>query len=71
MRRTCTGGQPIYAVYLPNRQERQGPDIDKRDEYMTAGVQEYWIIHRFRRRMTVVRRGDNEVTEMVVTERET
>ncbi len=31
----------------------------KRDEYLSAGVREYWVIDRFRRTMTVfARRGD-------------
>ena len=45
--------------------------IDKRDEYLRAGVREYLIIDRFRRRMTVVRGGADPVTELVITEQDT
>jgi Uma2 family endonuclease len=40
----------------------------KRDEYLAAGVQEYWIIDRFRRIMTVYRKGLAGPTYEVVTE---
>ena len=45
--------------------------VTKRDEYLQVGVQEYWIIDRFRRRMTVVRGGTTPVTEIVIGEQET
>jgi Uma2 family endonuclease len=40
----------------------------KRDEYLGAGVTEYWIIDRFRRIMTVYRLGPTGPTHQVVTE---
>jgi Uma2 family endonuclease len=43
----------------------------KRDEYMTAGVQEYWIIDRFRRIMTVYRNDLSGPVLLVVRETET
>ena len=43
----------------------------KRDEYMTAGVQEYWIIDRFRRIMTVYRNDLSGPVSLVVRETET
>ena len=42
--------------------------VDKRDEYLAAGLSEYWIIDRFRRKMTVVRWAADRVVEIVVTE---
>ena len=45
--------------------------VAKRDEYLRVGVLEYWIIDRFRRRMTVVRGGTDPVTEIVISEQET
>ena len=42
----------------------------KRDEYMTAGVREYWIIDRFRRTLTVYARRRGRVRELVITEGE-
>jgi len=59
---------PTIAVEFVSagRRDFQRDYIDKRDEYMAAGIQEYWIIDRFRRRMTVVQRGLHNVTEHVV-----
>jgi Uma2 family endonuclease len=43
----------------------------KRDEYSAAGVQEYWIIDRFRRTMTVYRNDLSGPVSLVVRETET
>jgi Uma2 family endonuclease len=40
----------------------------KRQEYLAAGVAEYWIIDRFHRNMTVVRNGPEGTQEIVVGE---
>jgi Uma2 family endonuclease len=40
----------------------------KRDQYLAAGVREYWVIDRFRRLMTVYRPGAFGPTYQVVTE---
>ena len=37
------------------RRDRQRDYVDKRREYMEAGIAEYWIVDRFRRTLTVVR----------------
>ena len=54
-----------------SKRDFQQDYLAKRDEYLRAGVLEYWIIDRFRRRMTVVRGGAEQVTETVITEQET
>ena len=41
---------------------------EKRLEYLAAGVQEYWVIDRFRRVMTVYRRPPVEPAELTVKE---
>ena len=41
---------------------------EKRDEYLAAGVKEYWIVDRFRRIMTVYRKGLAGPTYDIVTE---
>jgi Uma2 family endonuclease len=41
--------------------------VQKREEYLEAGVQEYWVIDRFRRRMSVFRPGA-EPLELAETE---
>ena len=43
----------------------------KRDEYLAAGVQEYWVIDRFRRIMTVYRNGPTGPDTQIVKETET
>jgi Uma2 family endonuclease len=43
---------------------------DKRDEYLAAGVKEYWIIDRFRRIMTIYRPGLAGPTYDIVREAE-
>jgi Uma2 family endonuclease len=65
--------QPTIVIEFVSASKRdfQRDYIDKRDEYLQAGVLEYWIIDRFRRRMTVVRGGADPVTEIVITEPET
>jgi Uma2 family endonuclease len=65
--------QPTIAIEFVSASKRdfQRDYIDKRDEYLRAGVLEYWIIDRFRRRMTVVRGGADPMTEIVITEQDT
>jgi len=65
--------QPTIAIEFVSvgKRDFQRDYIDKRNEYLCAGVREYWIIDRFRRRMTVVRGGANQVTEIVITEQDT
>lgn len=43
----------------------------KRDEYLAAGVREYWVIDRSRRILTVYRPGLVGPTHQVVTDRDT
>jgi Uma2 family endonuclease len=43
----------------------------KRDEYLDAGAEEYWVIDRFRRIMTVYRKGLAGPTYDIVTEGQT
>jgi Uma2 family endonuclease len=43
--------------------------VDKRREYMEAGIAEYWIFDRFRRTLTVIRKGRKK--ELVVPENKT
>ena len=52
------------------RRDRQRDYVDKRREYMEAGVAEYWIIDRFRRTLTVVRNQPGGPQEVVVRENE-
>jgi Uma2 family endonuclease len=42
----------------------------KRDEYLAAGVEQYWVIDRFRRIMTVYRQGDLGPTYDIIKEGE-
>ena len=53
------------------RRDRQRDYVDKRREYMEAGVAEYWIIDRFRRTLTAVRNQPGGPQDLVVPENET
>ena len=51
-----------------SRRDAQRDYQEKRDEYLAAGVREYWIIDRFRRVLTVVRPGPDGPVQQVVAE---
>jgi Uma2 family endonuclease len=61
---------PTIAVEFVSRsrRDRQRDYVDKRREYMEAGVAEYWIIDRFRRTLTAVRPGPAGPQDQVVAE---
>jgi Uma2 family endonuclease len=65
--------QPTIAIEFVSASRRDflRDYVAKRDEYLRVGVLEYWIIDRFRRRMTVVRGGTDPVTEIIISEQET
>jgi Uma2 family endonuclease len=50
------------------RRNRERDYVAKRQEYLQAGVQEYWIIDRFQRTMTVVRNTPAGPQEQVIRE---
>ena len=45
--------------------------VEKKKEYMALGISEYWIIDRFRRTLTVVRKAGSEFLEEVILEKQT
>lgn len=62
---------PTIAVEFVSRRDRQRDYVDKRQEYIAAGVAEYWIVDRFRRTLTVVRPSRTGPQDQVVAEAET
>ena len=64
---------PTVAVEFVSagRRDRQRDYVDKRREYMEAGISEYWIIDRFRRALTVIHRQPDGDREQVVLENQT
>ena len=52
------------------RRNRQRDYIEKRGEYEALGVQEYWVIDRFQRKLTVYGRQFSATGERVVAEHE-
>ena len=59
----------IVVEFVSKRhRDRVRDNEEKRLEYQAAGVQEYWIIDRFRRIMTVYRRPPVEPAELAVKE---
>jgi Uma2 family endonuclease len=62
----------IVAEFVSSRKGDALRDYEeKRDEYLAADVQEYWIIDRFRRVMIVYRKGLAAPTYDIVTETQT
>jgi Uma2 family endonuclease len=65
----------IPAIVIEFVSERRSDAVrdyeTKRDEYLAAGVKEYWVIDRFRRMMTVYRQGLIGPVYDVVTEFQT
>jgi Uma2 family endonuclease len=61
---------PTIAVEFvsPGRRSWQRDYEEKRDEYLAAGVVQYWVIDRFQRRMTVFSMTKNKVNQVVVGE---
>jgi len=53
------------------RRNRQRDYVDKREEYLEAGIQEYWIFDRFQRTLTVVRNTPEGPEERVILEGKT
>jgi Uma2 family endonuclease len=51
-----------------SHRDRHRDYVEKRQEYQAVGVAEYWVIDRFRRRMTVVRNHEAGAEELSVQE---
>lgn len=60
--------QPSIAIEFvsASKHDFQRAYRTKRDEYLRTGILEYWIIDRFRRRMTAVRGGVEQGAEIVI-----
>ncbi len=61
---------PTIAVEFVSagRRNRQRDYVDKRREYIKAGIREYWIIDRFQRTLTVIHNRRNGPKEQVIAE---
>ena len=61
----------IVVEFVSKRQRDRVRDYEeKRREYLAIGVQEYWIIDRFQRIMTVCRGRPGEPAEQIIKENE-
>ena len=59
----------IVAEFVsPGKRDRERDYVEKRDEYMAIKVQEYWIIDRFERIMTVFIRRGSKFAKRVIRE---
>ena len=63
---------PAIAIEFvsPGRRSWRRDYIEKRDEYIAAGVVEYWVIDRFDRTMTVFRKKNDATEEEVIAEQD-
>jgi Uma2 family endonuclease len=68
---SCDVPSIVAEFVSASRRDRRRDYEEKRHEYQTAGVVEYWIIDRFIRILTVYRNVSGEQTEVVLTEPET
>lgn len=66
------GEPPTIAIEFDSagKRNRVRDYVEKRDEYLSLAIQEYWIIDRFQRTMTVYRQRDDSYEELVVGERD-
>jgi Uma2 family endonuclease len=73
------GRRPCVETDLPDiavdfvsgcRRDRQREYVDKRHEYIQAGIQEYWIVDRFERTMTVAMNAPVGKTERIIKQDE-
>jgi Uma2 family endonuclease len=55
----------------PGRRSWRRDYEEKRDEYLAAGIQEYWVIDRFRRTLTIFKKKGDGFDSVVVAEHET
>ncbi len=61
----------IVVEFVSNRHRDRVRDYEeKRRQYLASGVQEYWIIDRFQRIMTVCRGRPGEPAEQIIKENE-
>ena len=56
--------------FSARRRDRERDYVDKRRDYMEIKIQEYWIIDRFRRTMTVVRHRPRHPQVVIISEKE-
>jgi Uma2 family endonuclease len=61
---------PTIAVEFisAGRRNRQRDYVDRRREYMKAGIREYWIIDRFERTLTVIHNRRTGQKKQVIAE---
>jgi Uma2 family endonuclease len=72
-RRPKRGEVPAIAIEFVSsgKRSRTRDYIEKRDEYLRIGIQEYWIIDRFQRTMTVHLKHDSAYETKLLHESET
>lgn len=66
------GERPTIIVEFVSRRrrDRRRDYAVKSDEYMRAGIKEYWIIDRFDKTMTVITRARGKVRKQLIAETE-
>ena len=60
----------VVEFVSPGRRSWRRDYVEKRDEYLALGVEEYWVIDRFERTLTVFRKTEKDHERQVVSENE-
>ena len=55
----------VVEVVSPGKPTRKRDYVTKREEYLTYGIDEYWIVDRFARTVTILRRDDHSWIERI------
>jgi Uma2 family endonuclease len=58
----------VVEFVSPGRRSFMRDYVEKRDEYLAAGVREYWVIDRFRRTLTVYQQPPAPADGLVIAE---
>jgi Uma2 family endonuclease len=68
------GARDVPAIVVEyvgaGKRNRKRDYEEKRDEYMAIKVQEYWVVDRFQRTLTVFSRQGNRIKRQVITEKQ-
>lgn len=72
LQRTVDAEKDVPAVVIEivskRRRDPLRDYVEKREEYLALGIVEYWVIDRFRRKLTVFRKNATGTEELIVAD---